>query len=52
MNNIINFYELDEVKAFTKKSINPKFKTHGIKVPFRSLIIGASGSGKTNIVMN
>jgi hypothetical protein len=52
MNNIINFYELDEVKAFTKKSINPNFKSHGMKVPFRSLIIGASGSGKTNIVLN
>jgi hypothetical protein len=52
MNNIINFYELDEVKAFKKKTINPNFKNHGIKVPFRAVIIGASGSGKTNVVLN
>jgi hypothetical protein len=52
MNNIINFYELDEVKALKKPSINPNFKSHGMNVPFRSLIIGASGSGKTNIVLN
>jgi Ni2+-binding GTPase involved in maturation of urease and hydrogenase len=52
MTKIINFYELSEVKALKKKSINPNFKSHGMKVPFRAIIIGASGSGKTNIVLN
>jgi hypothetical protein len=52
MTKIINFYELSEVKALKKKSINPNFKFHGITVPFRSIIIGASGSGKTNILLN
>jgi hypothetical protein len=52
MNNIINFYELDEVKAFKKKSYNPNYKSHGITVPFRSVIIGSSGAGKSNLVLN
>jgi hypothetical protein len=52
MNNIINFYELDEAKALKKTTINPNFKSHGINVPFRMNIIGSSGAGKTNIVLN
>jgi hypothetical protein len=52
MNNIINFYELDAVKAYKKKTINPKYKSHGINVPFRSIIIGSSGSGKSNLILN
>jgi hypothetical protein len=52
MNNIINFYELDEVKAFKKKSRNPNYKEHGMNVPFRSVIIGSSGAGKSNLVLN
>lgn len=39
-----NFYKLIR----TPKVHNPNFKMHGITVPFRMLIIGASGSGKTN----
>jgi hypothetical protein len=51
-NELINFYELDAVKALQPKSHNPHFKTHGIKVPFRMITVGSSGSGKTNITMN
>ena len=49
---VINFYELDEVKAFDVKKHNPNFENHNITIPFRLGIIGASGSGKSNIVMN
>lgn len=49
---VINFYELDDVKAFDVKKHNPNFETHHISVPFRIGIIGASGSGKSNTVLN
>lgn len=47
-----NFYELDDVKAFSNQSHNPYYESHGIKVPFRMAIIGGSGSMKTNCVLN
>jgi len=46
---MINFYDI--VKNDTN-IINPNFKTHGIKLPFRSLICAPSGKGKTNQLMN
>ena len=49
---IINFYELDDVKAFEKESHNPNYELHQIKIPCRIAIIGASGSGKSNTVLN
>ena len=49
---VINFYELDDVKAFDVKKHNPNFETQHISVPFRIGIIGASGSGKSNTVLN
>ena len=49
---VINFYELDDVKAFDIKKHNPNFEIHKISVPFRIGIIGASGSGKSNTVLN
>jgi hypothetical protein len=47
MSNIKNYYEL--VKH--KKIRNPGFKNHGLEIPFYALIIGSSGSGKTNILL-
>lgn len=47
-----NFYEKDSVKCYNRKYVNPNEKHHQIKVPFRMIIIGASGSGKTNILLN
>lgn len=44
----INFYEL--IKP--TKTINPGYKTHGIKVPFRMLMAAPSGAGKTNALLN
>lgn len=49
---IINFYQLDSVKKFMTKSINPNYDKHHISVPFRSVVIGSSGSGKTNFLLN
>jgi hypothetical protein len=49
---IINFYELDDVKIFQKAYHNPNFNSHKITIPFRMCIIGASGSGKSNCVLN
>jgi hypothetical protein len=49
---IINFYELDAVKAFQKEYHNPNFESHKITIPFRGIILGASGGGKSNCVLN
>lgn len=52
MSKLINFYTLDAVKALAPKSYNPNYKSHGLKLPFRGIIIGGSGSMKTNTTMN
>ena len=39
-------------KKFLLDSHNPNFKDHKINLPFRTLIIGGSGSGKTQTLMN
>jgi hypothetical protein len=46
----INWYEKIPKKYLTD-SHNPHFKEHGIKVPFRMVIVGSSGSGKTQTLM-
>ena len=48
----INFYELQDVQAYVTPSHNPNYDLHQIKVPFRAVIIGASGSMKSNLVLN
>lgn len=48
----INFYELQSVQEFTNTSVNPFKHVHHISVPFRGAVIGASGSGKTNFLLN
>lgn len=47
-----NFYEKKEVQCYNRKYVNPNYKHHHINIPFRMIIIGASGSGKTNILLN
>jgi chromosomal replication initiation ATPase DnaA len=49
---IVNFYELQKVKKFQTSAPNPNYKNHHIKVPFRGILIGSSGSGKTNLLLN
>jgi hypothetical protein len=39
-------------KKYLLKNHNPNFKIHGINVPFRMLIIGGSGAGKTQTFLN
>lgn len=49
---IINFYELPGVQKFMAKTINPNYEYHKIKLHLRACIIGASGAGKSNTVLN
>jgi hypothetical protein len=51
-NKVINFYDQKKVKKFMPKSHNPNYKEHLIKVPFRGVIVGSSGSGKTHMLLN
>jgi hypothetical protein len=46
-----NFYEKIQEKTDPNEK-NPGFKIHGIKIPFRILIVGASGSMKTNAALD
>jgi ABC-type dipeptide/oligopeptide/nickel transport system ATPase component len=39
-------------EKYLLKSHNPHFETHHIKVPFRMIIAGNSGSGKTQTLLN
>jgi ABC-type uncharacterized transport system substrate-binding protein len=51
MAKVKNFYEQipqDE----NKKNENPNLRLHGIKIPFRMMIVGASGSMKTNSALD
>lgn len=49
---LINFYELEDVKAFKRTYHNPFKHIHNIDIPLRMLIIAYSGGGKTNALMN
>lgn len=46
-----NFYE-EINKPDDKKEKNPNFDVHGIEIPFRMLLVGASGSMKTNTALD
>lgn len=48
---ILDWYK-EIPKKYLTKTHNPNFKIHGIQVPFRMLIIGGSGSGKTQTFLN
>lgn len=43
---LINWYEVIP-KKFLLSQHNPNYDLHKIKLPFRMLIIGSSGAGKT-----
>jgi ABC-type dipeptide/oligopeptide/nickel transport system ATPase component len=49
---LVNIYEEEAIKPFLLKSHNPGYDMHYIEVPFRMLIIGSSGSGKTLTLYN
>lgn len=52
MSSMINFYNKKEVKKYDKKYENPCFNSTHLKHPFRAILVGASGSGKTQTLMN
>jgi hypothetical protein len=47
-----NWYQKSDIKKYLKKSHNPHFDNHNIKIPFRMLICGSSGSMKTNTLLS
>jgi energy-coupling factor transporter ATP-binding protein EcfA2 len=49
---IENIYQRKDMKKFIKKVHNPNYELHHIEIPFRMLIIGSSGSGKTMSLLN
>jgi ABC-type dipeptide/oligopeptide/nickel transport system ATPase component len=49
---LVNIYEKDAIKPFLLTSHNPNYDVHFIQIPFRMLIIGSSGSGKTMTLYN
>jgi hypothetical protein len=49
---IINFYDLQEVKEMFPPSIDNLYPHTGIKLNSLSLLIGGTGTGKTNAIMN
>jgi hypothetical protein len=48
----INFYEKKDIKKYLLTNHNPNYDLHHIVLPFRMLIIGCSGSGKTHTFVN
>ena len=48
---ITNFYELDDMKRFMKTTINPNYNYHKISIEMRGLLIGSSGAGKSQTVL-
>ena len=49
---LVNVYDDKDIKPFLLKSHNPNYGIHYIELPFRMLIIGSSGSGKTLTLYN
>jgi ABC-type dipeptide/oligopeptide/nickel transport system ATPase component len=47
-----DWYAEKGVQKYLTKQNNPHFDKHHIKIPFRMLIVGNSGSGKTSTLMN
>ncbi len=47
---VVNFYE--KIKKEEEPDQNPNLSIHGIKIPFRVLIVGATGSMKTNCALD
>jgi len=50
-NGMVDYYKVMP-KKFLLKTHNPNYKEHKLNLPFRMLIIGGSGSGKTQTLMN
>ena len=48
---MVDYYKVMP-KKFLLKTHNPNFKDHKLNLPFRMLIIGGSGAGRTQTLMN
>ena len=51
-NVMVNLYSHKGMKEFITEYDNPHFDSHQISIPFRISVIGASGGGKTQWVLN
>ena len=49
---LLDWYAHKGVQKFLSKQHNPHYDKHHIKTPFRMLICGNSGSGKTGTILN
>jgi ABC-type dipeptide/oligopeptide/nickel transport system ATPase component len=49
---MVDWYAHKGVAKFLTKQHNPAYEKHHIKIPFRMLIVGNSGSGKTSTLLN
>ena len=47
-----NFYEKKDVKKYIVKTENPNYDLHHFEIPFRSLVVAPSGSGKSIFITN
>jgi energy-coupling factor transporter ATP-binding protein EcfA2 len=47
-----NFYETALVQSLIKPAHNPHYDEHKLKVPLIGTIVGGTGSGKTNLLLN
>ena len=47
-----DWYKEKAIQKYLTKQHNPLYHQHHIKIPFRMLIVGNSGSGKTSTLMN
>lgn len=49
---LFDWYKEKLPERYLKKSHNPNFDIHHITIPFRAVILGNSGSGKTQTLLN
>lgn len=47
-----NWYKAKGMNKYLKETYNPHYAKHKIKLPFRAVIVGSSGSGKTNTLLS
>jgi ABC-type dipeptide/oligopeptide/nickel transport system ATPase component len=52
MTEMKNWYLHKDIQKYLKKTHNPHFDKHHIKIPFRACIVGSSGAGKTSTLLS